>query len=80
MYHTLFMQVVEEYSGTPYPRPRILGLTAPLVPGPGGAEPGRLEAEIKQLESTLNCTAETASDIVSVLRYEILSLITLILI
>uniref|UniRef100_A0A1B6DKN5 ribonuclease III n=1 Tax=Clastoptera arizonana TaxID=38151 RepID=A0A1B6DKN5_9HEMI len=50
-------------------KPRILGLTAPLVPGPGGSEPGRLEAEIQQLECILNCRAETASDIVSVLRY-----------
>lgn len=63
------------YSGTPQSRPRILGLTAPLVPGPGGAEPGRLEAEIKQLEYALNCTAETASDIVSVLRCETVVLI-----
>lgn len=47
---------------------RLLGLTAPLVPGPGGAEPGRLEAEVQRLESVLGATSETASDIVSVLR------------
>lgn len=50
---------------------KLLGLTAPLVPGPGGAEPGRLEAEVQRLESVLNATTETASDIVSVLRCHI---------
>nr|WOZ50365.1 endoribonuclease Dcr 1-like protein [Sogatella furcifera] len=51
------------------PEMRVVGLTSPLMPGPGGGEPGRLEAEVKRLEHALHCKAETASDIVSVLRY-----------
>lgn len=52
---------------TCYERPRILGLTAPLLNST--CDPGRLEAEINRLEMVLHSTAETASDIVSVLRY-----------
>ncbi|XP_075228010.1 endoribonuclease Dcr-1 isoform X2 [Lycorma delicatula] len=63
-------QVVEVCLKTPPPTNlRVVGITSPLLPGPGGVEPGRLEAEIQRLEGVLHCTAETASDIVSVLRY-----------
>lgn len=48
-------------------QPRIIGLTSPLFNS--NSDPGRLEGEIRRLEIILNCTAETASDIVSVLRY-----------
>lgn len=48
---------------------RLLGLSAPLVPQPGGADPGRLEAEVEQLESAPVATTETDCDIVSALRY-----------
>ncbi|XP_067013187.2 endoribonuclease Dcr-1 [Anabrus simplex] len=47
--------------------PRILGLTSPLLNS--NSDPSRLEGEIQRLELTLHSTAETASDIVSVLRY-----------
>lgn len=59
-------------------RPRILGLTAPLLlllgcPVSEGElqkapHPGCLEARLERLEKILDCTAETASDIVSLLR------------
>lgn len=65
-----YLQVVEVcLKIPPPPSMRIIGITAPLLPGPGGVEPGRLEAEIQRLESVLHCTAETTSDIVSVIRY-----------
>lgn len=60
---------MEVFSRSSVEWPKVLGLTSPLLPGPGGAEPGRLEAEIKRLETVLQSTAETASDIVSILRY-----------
>nr|AUZ94233.1 dicer-1 [Recilia dorsalis] len=65
------MQQVMEVFGRSLVREgvKVLGLTSPLVPGPGGAEPGRLEAEIQRLETVLHSTAETASDLVSILRY-----------
>ena len=47
-------------------RPRVLGLTAPLLNG--NCDPSRLEGELNRLEITLHSAAETASDIVSVLR------------
>ncbi|GLG98532.1 Endoribonuclease Dcr-1 [Gryllus bimaculatus] len=46
-------------------RPRVLGLTAPLLNNT--CDPARLEGEIRRLEISLHSTAETASDIVSVL-------------
>lgn len=49
-------------------RPRVLGLTAPLLNG--NCDPSRLEGELNRLEITLHSAAETASDIVSVLRYQ----------
>ncbi|XP_069696429.1 endoribonuclease Dcr-1 [Periplaneta americana] len=59
-------QIMKEYV-TSYEQPRILGLTAPLLNST--CDPGRLEGELKRLEMVLHSTAETASDIVSVLRY-----------
>ncbi|XP_021929010.1 endoribonuclease Dcr-1-like isoform X4 [Zootermopsis nevadensis] len=59
-------EIMKEFV-TCYERPRILGLTAPLLNST--CDPGRLEAEINRLEMVLHSTAETASDIVSVLRY-----------
>jgi endoribonuclease Dicer len=60
------LQIMKEYISC-YEKPRILGLTAPLLNS--ACDPGRLEGEIRRLEMVLHSTAETASDIVSVLRY-----------
>jgi hypothetical protein len=49
-----------------FEQPRILGLTAPLLNST--CDPGRLEGELRRLEMVLHSAAETASDIVSVLR------------
>uniref|UniRef100_T1HEL3 ribonuclease III n=1 Tax=Rhodnius prolixus TaxID=13249 RepID=T1HEL3_RHOPR len=49
-------------------KPRILGLTTPLFLN-SDVEPGCVEAEVKQLEVDLLSQVETASDIVSTLRY-----------
>ncbi|KAE8573160.1 Putative dicer-1 [Halyomorpha halys] len=48
--------------------PRVLGLTSPLFTG-CRVEPGSVEAQIKQLEKDLCSKVETASDIVSILRF-----------
>lgn len=48
-------------------RPNILGLAGPLHSA--GCKPGHLSAELEHLEQTLHCQAESASDIVTVLRY-----------
>lgn len=48
-------------------KPKILGLAGPLHNA--GCIPGRLSAELEQLEYCLQAKAETASDIVTVLRY-----------
>ncbi|CAH1401946.1 unnamed protein product [Nezara viridula] len=48
--------------------PRVLGLTSPLFTG-CKVEPGSVEAQIKQLEKDLCSKVETASDIVSILRF-----------
>lgn len=48
-------------------KPRILGLAGPLHNA--GCPPGRLGAELEFLEKSLYSRAETASDIVTVLRY-----------
>ena len=60
------LQIMKEYAMC-YEQPRVLGLTAPLLNST--CDPGRLEGEIRRLEMLLHSTAETASDIVSVLRY-----------
>lgn len=48
-------------------KPIILGLAGPLHSA--GCAPGHLGAELEHLEKALQCKAETASDIVTVLRY-----------
>ncbi|XP_055587591.1 endoribonuclease Dcr-1 isoform X2 [Uranotaenia lowii] len=48
-------------------KPKILGLAGPLHNA--GCAPGLLSAELEQLEHCLHCKAESASDIVTVLRY-----------
>lgn len=48
-------------------KPRILGLAGPLHSA--GCPPGHLAAELQHLERELHCRAESASDIVTVLRY-----------
>ncbi|XP_015439626.1 PREDICTED: endoribonuclease Dcr-1 [Dufourea novaeangliae] len=47
--------------------PRIIGLAVPLFNLT--QEPGRLGLEIEKVEATFQCEVETASDILSVLRY-----------
>ncbi|XP_046742066.1 endoribonuclease Dcr-1 isoform X3 [Diprion similis] len=47
--------------------PRLIGFAAPVFNLT--CEPGRLEAEVELLEKTFHCRIETASDILSVLRY-----------
>ncbi|KAK9499033.1 hypothetical protein O3M35_003549 [Rhynocoris fuscipes] len=51
-----------------YEKPRILGLTTPLFLN-CDVDPGCVEAQVKQLQLDLDCQVETASDIVSTLRY-----------
>ena len=64
--HTVFMlQIMKEFMFC-FEQPRILGLTAPLLNST--CDPGRLEGELRRLELVLHSAAETASDIVSVLR------------
>lgn len=46
---------------------RIIGLAVPLFSLTH--EPGRLESELDRIEGTLRCQVETASDILSILRY-----------
>nr|CAD7589801.1 unnamed protein product [Timema genevievae] len=60
-------QIMKEFVSPCIQSPRILGLTAPLLNS--SCDPSRLEGELRRLEMTLHSTAETASDIVSVLRY-----------
>nr|XP_029717928.1 endoribonuclease Dcr-1 isoform X1 [Aedes albopictus] len=57
---------IEYYNGC-WEKPKILGLAGPLHNA--GCIPGRLSAELEQLEHCLQSKAETASDIVTVLRY-----------
>jgi len=59
------LQIMKEYVFC-FEQPRILGLTAPLLNS--ACDPGRLEGELRRLELVLHSAAETASDIVSVLR------------
>jgi len=66
MQFSVFMlQIMKEYVFC-FEQPRILGLTAPLLNST--CDPGRLEGELRRLELVLHSAAETASDIVSVLR------------
>lgn len=59
-------ELLEYYDGAT-DRPKILGLAGPLHSA--GCQPGHLSAELEYLEQTLHCQAESASDIVTVLRY-----------
>ena len=66
MQFSVFMlQIMKEYVFC-FEQPRILGLTAPLLNST--CDPGRMEGELRRLELVLHSAAETASDIVSVLR------------
>ncbi|KAF7383500.1 hypothetical protein HZH66_012850 [Vespula vulgaris] len=47
--------------------PRIIGIAVPLFNLT--QEPGRLGLEIEKIETTFKCKVETASDILSILRY-----------
>ncbi|XP_046835523.1 endoribonuclease Dcr-1 [Vespa crabro] len=47
--------------------PRIIGIAVPLFNLT--QEPGRLGLEIEKIETTFQCEVETASDILSILRY-----------
>uniref|UniRef100_A0A8D8A5Y6 ribonuclease III n=1 Tax=Culex pipiens TaxID=7175 RepID=A0A8D8A5Y6_CULPI len=60
-------ELFSEYYERCRERPKILGLAGPLHNA--GCIPGRLSAELEQLERCLKAKAETASDIVTVLRY-----------
>ncbi|KAF6212369.1 hypothetical protein GE061_012891 [Apolygus lucorum] len=66
-YHPL-REVVVNLNGYNSDRPRVLGLTIPLFSS-CEVEPGCVQAKIKKLELDLDCEVDTASDIVSVLRY-----------
>lgn len=55
-----------EYVSGAVPRPRILGLAGALHNA--GCKPDYLTFHLEQLEQQMQCTAETASDIVTVLR------------
>jgi len=58
---------MKEYSKNTGIRPRVLGLTPPMLDS--GCDSSRLDWELSKLEKIVDCRAETASDIVSVLRY-----------
>lgn len=49
---------------------RLLGLTSPLFSS-SKVQPGAVEAQVKQLEKDLNSKVESASDILTILRYNI---------
>lgn len=59
--HQLF-----DYVNDSVPKPRILGLAGALHNA--GCKPEHLTFHLEQLEQHMQCTAETASDIVTVLR------------
>ncbi|XP_055632857.1 endoribonuclease Dcr-1 [Toxorhynchites rutilus septentrionalis] len=60
-------ELFNEYYNRCKVKPKILGLAGPLHNA--RCVPGRLSAELEQLEQCLKSKAETASDIVTVLRY-----------
>jgi endoribonuclease Dicer len=60
-------ELIKNYYSVCIQKPKILGLAGPLHNA--GCPIGRLGAELECLERTLLCQAETASDIVTVLRY-----------
>uniref|UniRef100_A0A1Q3G192 ribonuclease III n=1 Tax=Culex tarsalis TaxID=7177 RepID=A0A1Q3G192_CULTA len=60
-------ELFSEYYERCREKPKVIGLAGPLHNA--GCIPGRLSAELEQLERCLKAKAETASDIVTVLRY-----------
>lgn len=64
---TEFDEILNFYKLITAEKPIILGLAGPLHSA--GCDPGHLGAELEHLEKALECKAETASDIVTVLRY-----------
>lgn len=61
------MEQIFEFIRQSRPRPKVLGLAGPLHSA--GCVPGQLGFHLNYLENALDCKAETASDIVTVLRY-----------
>lgn len=47
---------------------RIFGMIYPLYTV-SDLNPGKIEADLNELQAVMNCRVETASDIVSILRY-----------
>lgn len=66
------IEILNEYQETQY-KPKILGLAGPLHSA--GCPLGQLGAELNYLEKLLHAKAETASDIVTVLRFVISKLL-----
>jgi endoribonuclease Dicer len=64
---SVYTDLIRNYYVDCKSKPKILGLAGPLHNA--GCPVGRLGAELEYLEKTLDCKAETASDIVTVLRY-----------
>lgn len=60
-------QVMKAYGELNESKPRVVGFTPQLFNS--GCNPSKLEWEMNRLESALNSTAETASEIVSLLRF-----------
>ncbi|KAJ1531645.1 hypothetical protein ONE63_000316 [Megalurothrips usitatus] len=60
-------QIMEEYGKINGWRPRVLGLTPPLFGS--GCNSSRMEWELNKLEKALYSSVETASEIVSLLRF-----------
>lgn len=65
IFHLLF-QLMKFYDDS-HEKPHVLGLANSLFSS--GLDPSQLEAEINKMEKILSCRAETASNVVSVLRY-----------
>ncbi|VDK24628.1 unnamed protein product [Anisakis simplex] len=60
--------IMQRYSQLPKnERPKVLGLTASLINSK--TPPSKLEQLLERLELTMNCSIETASDLVSVAKY-----------
>lgn len=63
---TFIKLIMKKYRDLSKEKPRILGLTTGLL----GLElqPDRLEAELRRLEKLLNCSVDTSSEIVTLIR------------
>uniref|UniRef100_A0A0M3J7B6 Helicase ATP-binding domain-containing protein n=1 Tax=Anisakis simplex TaxID=6269 RepID=A0A0M3J7B6_ANISI len=60
--------IMQRYSQLPKnEQPKVLGLTASLINSK--TPPSKLEQLLERLELTMNCSIETASDLVSVAKY-----------